>query len=363
MMRILKSPAKYVQGPGILREFGRYLQGMGNRLLILISENGEKRVGPMLDRCFSESTMTSQTVRFRGECCQAEIDRITALVKTDGCTAVAGIGGGKILDTAKAAAFQAGLPCVIVPTVASTDSPCSSLSVIYREGGEFDRYLFLDRCPDMVLVDTEVIAKAPAALLTAGMGDAMATWFEARACRASGKANQVGGAPTRAATALAELCWTVLRQSGPEALAAVRSGVSTPALEEIVEVNTYLSGVGFESGGLAAAHALQKGLSVIPALRRAYHGDKVAFCTLAQLMLENAPRKELDEVLAFCRSVGLPTTFKELGWAEPEAHLLRLAAEKACAPGSTIEHLPFPVTPEDVCRALVQADALGGCHR
>lgn len=359
MTRILKSPAKYVQGPGILREFDCYLQGMGQRLLILLSENGAKRMGAMLESCFQNGAVTVRQEIFRGECCRTEIDRVAALAKMDASTAIVGLGGGKILDTAKAAAFQTGLPCVIVPTVASTDSPCSSLSVIYQENGEFDTYLFLNHCPDMVLVDTEIIAKAPAALLAAGMGDAMATWFEARACRAAGKHNQVDGAPTRAATALAELCWTVLRRQGAAALRDVEAGISTPAVEDIVEVNTYLSGVGFESGGLAAAHALQKGLTLIPALHRAYHGNKVAFCTVAQLVMERAPQAELREVLTFCRSVGLPITLAELGWAEPEEAMLRLAAEKACVPGSTIHNLPFPVTAEDACRALAQADALG----
>lgn len=119
-------------------------------------------------------------------------------------TAVVGIGGGKILDTAKAVAHYAVLPAVIVPTVASTDSPCSSLSVVYLDSGEFDHYLFLNRCPDMVVVvDTAVVAKALVALLVAGMGDAMATYFEARTCRASGSDNQTAGKPTRAATGLA----------------------------------------------------------------------------------------------------------------------------------------------------------------
>lgn len=130
---------------------------------------------------------------FEGECSQTQIDRLADLGQERRCTAVIGIGDGKILDTAKAVAYELHIPSVIIPTVASTDSPCSSLSVIYHEDGTFDRYLLLDACPDMVLVDTEVIAKAPASLLAAGMGDAMSTRFEARACHASGSPNQVGG--------------------------------------------------------------------------------------------------------------------------------------------------------------------------
>jgi glycerol dehydrogenase len=79
---------------------------------------------------------------FRGECPQPHIDRLVERAKAEKSTVVVGISGDKILDTAKDVAYYAGLPVDIIPTVASTDSPCSSLSVIYQDNGEFDRYLF-----------------------------------------------------------------------------------------------------------------------------------------------------------------------------------------------------------------------------
>lgn len=359
MTKILKSPAKYVQGPDTLRTLDQYLQGMGQRLLVIISPNGMERMRDTLQSCFAGKPYELTYALFQGECSQRQIDQLTGRAEEQACTAVIGIGGGKILDTAKAVAYGAGLRSVIIPTVASTDSPCSSLSVIYRDNGEFERYLFLNTCPDMVLVDTSVIAKAPAALLAAGMGDAMATWFEARACGASGSPNQVGGQPTRAAAGLAAMCWDLLRQYGSQAMRDAEAGICSPALETIVEVNTYLSSVGFESGGLAAAHGIQKGFTMIPQLHRQYHGCKVAFCTLTQLVMEAAPEQEVDAVLRFCCDVGLPVCFADMGYPEPDPALLRLAAEKACVPGSTVHHMPFPVTPELIYEAMIKADALG----
>lgn len=364
MSKILKSPSKYVQGPGVLREFDRYLQGMGKHLLIIISQSGTKRICPTLEQCFADKPdYTLHYEVFRGECSQSQIDRLVDVCRANGCTAVVGIGGGKILDTAKGVAYYAELPVVIVPTVASTDSPCSSLSVVYRDSGEFERYLFLDCCPDMVLVDTEVITKAPVELLVAGMGDAMATWFEARACRASGKDNQVHAKPTRAATGLAAMCWDYLRQYGPQARRDAENGICSEAVEIIVEVNTYLSSVGFESGGLAAAHAIQKGFTFIPQLHGLYHGNKVAFCTLTQLVLENAPEEEVEAVLDFCCQVGLPVCFADMGYSDVDHARLYLAAEKACVDGSTIHNLPFPVSADMVYAALVKADALGSAYK
>lgn len=363
MSKILKSPAKYVQGAGVLYQFDQYLQGMGNRLLILISQSGTKRICPILDACFSGKEYTLHYEIFRGECSQQQIDRLTKCAKELACTAVVGIGGGKILDTAKGVAHYSELPAVIVPTVASTDSPCSSLSVIYHDNGEFERYLFLNTCPDTVLVDTDIIAKAPADLLVAGMGDAMATWFEARACRASGSNNQVTGQPTCAATGLAKMCWELLQRDGLKAIEAVQKDICTEELETIVEVNTYLSSVGFESGGLAAAHALQKGFTFIPELHALYHGNKVAFCTLVQLVMEQSSQEEIDAVMGFCCAVGLPICFADMGYEEIDHELLRLAADKACVSTSTIHHMPFNVTPDLVYDAMIEADRQGKKYR
>ncbi len=363
MSKILKSPAKYVQGPGVLQELDRHLQGMGNRLLVIISQSGTKRICPTLEQCFAGKDYTLHYEIFSGECSQNQIDRLTKSAKEHACTVVIGIGGGKILDTAKGVAHYAQLPVVIAPTVASTDAPCSSLSVIYHDNGEFDRYLFLNSCPNTVLVDTAVIARAPVELLVAGMGDAMATWFEARACRASGSNNQTAGKPTRTATGLAAMCWENLQRDGVQAKRDLEAGLCTEAVETVVETNTYLSSVGFESGGLAAAHAIQKGFTFIPQLHELYHGDKVAFCTLAQLMLEKAPQEEVDAVLVFCRAVGLPVCFADMGYTEVDHERLHLAAEKACVAGSTIHHMPFPVTAEMVYEALLAADAAGRAYQ
>lgn len=81
-------------------------------------------------------------VVFGGECLEEKIDRISEKAQAEGADAVVGVDVGKTLDTAKAVAIPAGLPVVIVPTVASTDAPTSSLSAIYTEEGELQEYRF-----------------------------------------------------------------------------------------------------------------------------------------------------------------------------------------------------------------------------
>lgn len=149
-----------------------------------------------------------------------------------------------------------------------------------------------------------------------------------------------GGKCTQAALALAELCYNTLIEEGEKAMLAAEQHVVTPALERVIEANTYLSGVGFESGGLAAAHAIHNGLTAIPDAHHYYHGEKVAFGTLTQLVLENAPVEEIETAAALCHSVGLPITLAQLDIKQDIPAKMRTVAEASCAEGETIHNMP-----------------------
>ena len=191
------------------------------------------------------------------------------------------------------------------------------------------------------------------------MGDALATYFEARACLQSNASNCVGGKSTLAAMSLAELCYETLMEDGVNAMLAVEQKVCTKAVENIIEANTYLSGIGFESGGLAGAHAIHNGLTAIEETHSLYHGEKVAFGTIVQLVLENAEDEEIAEVVDFCIEVGLPVTLEELGIKEVKPEQIMEVATLAAAEGDTLGNMPFDVTPEDVYAAIMGADAIG----
>ena len=362
MPQIIASPARYIQGRGALSELRLHGEKLGNKFFILVSASGKNRVDKILEGSVANSACEVHYEIFRGECSREEIDRVIAAFKDSGCDTVIGIGGGKILDTAKASAFYVKAPVIIVPTIASTDAPCSALSVIYSPEGVFKEYLFLPQSPNIVLVDSDIVAAAPSRLLVSGMGDALATYFEARACVASDSTNCVGGRASLAAFKLAELCYETLLQDGYQAKIAADNHTAVKALENIVEANTYLSGIGFESAGLAAAHAFHNGLTALKETHRFYHGEKVAFGTLVQLVLENA-RADLEKVYAFCESVGLPTTLGDLGIGKIDPVQLLEAAKIACAPGDTMGNMPFAVNPGMVLDAAITADALGRARK
>ena len=362
MLKVMQSPGKYIQGPNALSQIGHYVKLLSDTAFVIADEFVFKLVEATLTESLNKEKLQFKSMIFKGECSQNEIDRLGAGFKESGAKIVVGIGGGKTLDAAKAVAYYHQVPIVIVPTIASTDAPTSALSVIYTDSGEFESYLFYPKNPDVVIMDTTIIANAPERLLVAGMGDALATYFEARACVAANKTTMAGGLSTLASTSLATLCYETLLADGFKAKKAAENHVSTKALENIIEANTLLSGLGFESAGLAAAHAIHNGLTVIEECHDMYHGEKVAFGTLVQLVLENAPLEEIEEVLDFCTAVGLPVTLSQLGFEESAPHYhdkLKEAATLSCAEGETIHNMPFAVTSDDVYAAILTADRLG----
>lgn len=357
MARIFISPSKYVQGPGELARLGEYVKAYGAHALVVISAGGLRRSGDAISGSLEAAGVACTYDNFNGECSQAEIDRLVEVLRASGADVVVGVGGGKIFDTAKAVAAAVDVPVVIVPTIAATDAPCSALSVIYTDDGQFKEYQFFKQNPNLVLMDTEVIAKSPVRLTVSGMGDALATYFEARACKRSDATTCAGGHVTEAAMALARLCYETLISDGLKAKLALEAGACTESVEKIIEANTLLSGLGFESAGLAGAHAIHNGMTALPETHAYYHGEKVAFGTLTQLVLENA--EELYEVLDFCVEVGLPVTFAQLGVEDASWERVLEVAKLACAPTDTLGNMPFEVTPEKVASAMLAADAYG----
>ncbi|NLK07357.1 MAG: glycerol dehydrogenase [Firmicutes bacterium] len=360
MERVIIAPGRYIQGPGTIKNLGQHVSNFGERPLVVVDKGVVGILGETLKQSLHEHVQPLIEI-FEGECSKKEISR---LQKSAGSNAnvVIGVGGGKAIDTAKAVAHFMQIPVVVVPTIAATDAPTSALSVIYTEAGVFEEYLFLPRNPDLVLLDTEVIANAPPRFLASGMGDALATYFEAEACARSGAKSMAGGRTTLAALALARLCYETLLKYGEQAMWAVQNRAVTPALEAVVEANTLLSGIGFESSGLAAAHAIHNGFTALEGTETAYHGEKVAFSTLVQLVLEGRTIEEVEEVIGFCLAIDLPITLRQLGVEIVDPKALTRAAEVAAHPDETIHNMPFKVTASMVKDAILAADAMGRAY-
>ena len=361
MRRIFFAPSKYVQGADAINSIGTYAEKLGTNALLIGGKTALSICGETIQNCLQEKNILCHQELFNGECTDREINRLVDVCKDQGINLIIAAGGGKAIDTGKSVSHEMKTPIVVVPTIAATDAPCSSGAVIYSDEGVFEREIVLASNPDCVLVDTAIIAEAPTIFLVSGMGDALATFWEADTCVKSNKPNVLTGEfpPTLTAFALARLCYDILLEHGLLAKMAVEQNAVTPDVEAIVEANTLLSGLGFESGGLAAAHSIHNGFTVLKESSKTYHGQKVAFGTIVQLVLEGRPSKDLYEVLDFCLSIGLPVCMEDLHIANPTRKDIKKVAEATTAEEETIHATWFPVTTEMVEDAIWTANALG----
>jgi glycerol dehydrogenase len=362
MKKVLIAPRKYIQGRGVLSELGAYLKLLGQRPLVLWDPVVKQLVGQTVEETCRRAGLELVAVEFAGEATAAERARVGGLAAQAHADISVGIGGGKVLDVAKAVAVDNRIAMVTVPTIASNDSPTSAASVWYDEQHNFVTFDCWPFNPDIVLVDTQVVANGPVRAFVAGMGDALSTWVETEAAHKSRAQNIAGGLPTQAALMIARLCFETLLEHGLDAKRDVELHVVTPAVEKVVEANVLLSGLGFESGGLATAHMIGNLLSNVPACQAKglMHGEKVAFGIVTQLCLDDEmDADEKASIVDFEIAIGLPVTFAELNLAGVTRGQLQSIGDACAGPGSLCHNHPFKVTADDVIDAMFAADALG----
>jgi glycerol dehydrogenase len=357
-LAILGAPQRYLQGPDALDQLGVVARDHGKKPFVVADDIVETLLGGRITKALRDAGCDPVRGRFSGEITRPEIERLAAACRAAGADAVIAIGGGKAIDAGKFVKLQLGLPIIVVPSVASNDAPTSRVIVVYDAHHAIAEILTLPCNPEVVLVDTAVIAKAPARFFAAGIGDALSKKFEAEQGAKGGALNLFKGRPTATAVAMGAMCYDVIRRHGLAAMDAVRRQEVTEDLEHTVEATIFLSGLAFESGGLSAAHAMTRGLTSCAGTRDALHGEMVSFGLMVQLVLEGRDEAFLADLRGFCRAVGLPVSLKDLGLDQPTAEDFRLMAERSM----TAAYIKFMTVPVDAGRlqaAIRRADALG----
>jgi glycerol dehydrogenase len=356
---VMAAPQRYIQGPGVISRIGRYI-GIINvkRAAILASRRAIVAEGARVTESLHSNHIESVDCIFDGECSLPEIEKHVAALKDENIDCLIAVGGGKPVDAGKSIAWRLDIPVVIVPTLASNDAPCSALSVLYTPEGASDVVEFYPTSPTLVVIDTDIVADANERYLVAGMGDAMATWYEARVCLNNLDARTpLGARPTIAACAMAEICAHTLFEHGEAAAKSVVANQNGTALEKVVEANTLLSGIGFESGGLALAHPMALAYTQIDELHTNYlHGEMVAMGTMVQLAMEQSG--DAKKVAQFFARVGLPIHLGQFSMSPQDTNKLDIIIESAMANANS-HQMPMVVTEDLLLRAIMDAHELG----
>jgi glycerol dehydrogenase-like iron-containing ADH family enzyme len=349
---LILAPAHLYRGSGILPSLPLHL--LGSRVLIIGGKQSLRLAQPALTQALHNYPSTSADWTTYGiDCSETELERLRTVGRTHPISGIVGVGGGKALDTAKLIAHQLQCPIITVPTSAATCAAWTALSNIYSNQGAFQRDVPLNRAPEALVLDYDLIRTAPNRTLRAGIGDALAKWYEASVS---------SGSTTDALVIAAVQQARVLRDLLLQQSAAALQEVGSTAWQQVVDACICLAGVVGGLGGAkcrtVAAHAVHNGLTHLLAHRTSWHGEKVAFGILVQLRLEEilqgsqlalAARRQL---LEFYRQIQLPTTLADLQLTDLSSEDLQTVASVACTPTSDIHHLPFRVSPEALVVAL-----------
>lgn len=351
---------RYIQGPGEINNVFALGKKYGSNFCFIIDSGVfdmiKEKIESIEDKCGCEYSYKS----FFGECCKENVEALAEQVKASGCDVVFGVGGGKVLDVVKLVKDEADVACIIVPTSASSDAPAADWAAVYDINGVHLGGVPTRRSTELVLVDSAIIANAPARLFAAGIADALVTWFEAEANYKALTPNYIGRgyAISKAGMAIARVCYETLIEEGKQAYDAVKDKLLTDAVEDIIEANVLLSGLGFMNAGCAAAHGVHNGISELQESNKYLHGEKVAFGLVCELVLENASMELTEKLMAFMDSLDLPITLDQMG-IELSDENLDIIVNHTFYKNALIHREPVVVTPEKVRTAIVAANALG----
>ena len=289
-------PEKNIAIPSILKVSKGTLKDVGEYLAIDGLMNAVVYFGNGLIDLFGDTVMTS--LKEAGvsvlEYCELDTVNIDDIIDlafgiNSHAQVILGIGGGKVIDAAKYAAYLRKLPFFSIPTSSSSDGFSSSSASLLIDG---KRHSVPARMAYGIIVDTDVIKSAPDKFIYSGIGDmvskitAIYDWqFEV--------ANGVG---------------TMVDSAVMVAKKAVNSFVRTPYedihddifLRELLD-SLAMSGIANEIAGGSLptsgsehliSHALDKLLDV-PGL----HGIQVGVATYIMAVVQDHRYERIDKVL------------------------------------------------------------------
>ncbi len=351
-------PTNYIQNQGILSDTASWVQKFGTKPFLLAGPTAWSIAGPAIEQSLQENRLDFQLEMFQGHCSDQELDRVLSKVDPSH-DIIIGVGGGQCLDMAKLVANRLRLPVMTVSTLASTCAASSALSIIYTPEHVFVRMEEFDQCPVAVLVDPDIIAHAPARYLSAGIGDTLVKWYEAYPIN-QGRAQN---AKTKAGLKIAELVKELLLEYGETAILECNQNETGEALSQVIDANILLGGIvgglGRDTCAASGAHAIHYGMTIIPEMQEAFHGELVAYGLLCQLKLEEKSDEEIIQLMHYYQKINLPISLFDLGLQDIREEDLRQAASKACAPEQTIHQLPFPIIEEKVYESFLYIHDLG----
>jgi glycerol dehydrogenase-like iron-containing ADH family enzyme len=361
-MFTVKAPKQYVSEPGALRRSGELIAGIGKRAAIIAGRKALAVAGPELLSSLENAGISYSIHEFDGyvtaQALQETADAIER-IPSEAPALIIGVGGGRVLDLAKAAGDKLALPVVTVPTIAATCAAWSALTVLYDGHGVFGQGLELQEAPVLVLADTDILAAAPRRYLASGISDTLVKWYEIAPLITRGQ-EQIHN---RANLATAGLALEILEAHAREAYRIAGQGIASPAFKETADAVIFLAGqAGSIVGDVVKAnlsHAIHNSLTHWEQTHGCLHGEKVAFGLVTQLFLEGRIETEIRPLVELLHDLDQPLTLEKLGLAGSPGPFAAEIARKVNIGKAIAEQLSFSVAAEEIEQAILNTDRIG----
>ncbi len=357
MLELFISPGKYVSGYDNIDKLGQEVEKLGKKPMVLFDKNIEKIIEKGLNSLKNKFDM--EFTYFEGECCFEEIKRITDLIIDKKCDVIVGLGGGKTMDTAKAAGYDANVKIVTVPTIAATCACWASHSAVYTKEGIAHSYYSIYKNADLVFMDKKICSEAPVRYIVSGMVDTLAKWIETKAYTGPIENKNT---ELEIAIMLAKKSYNEILEYGEKAVEDVKNGVYSKEVDMMLEHNILtaglVGGIGGEACRAVAAHAINNGFTALPRIyNNNLHGEVVGFGNLVQLILDGT-KDEAIKIAKFCKKIGSPITLEEMGYGEISEDSLEKVINKSMYREETMWNLPYKVDFNRVKEAILEANSL-----
>ncbi|MFW5402291.1 iron-containing alcohol dehydrogenase family protein [Yersinia sp. 1252 StPb PI] len=357
-MLAIKTPQNYLNQDGVTEKVGQFIAPLAQKVLIVTSPRAWQSVGVSVITSLQRHHISFHISYLPGDCTRTAIDALVVQAQQLGSELILGVGGGRVLDSAKAVGETLGqLPVITLPTIAATCAAWSPISVIYDEAGAHIGPLSLTRLPVWVLVDSQTIARTAPRYLNAGIVDALAKWYEFLPYLRKGD----DGLALILKSQVAKQALDTFNTYGQQAIAANQRQEVSVALRKVIDAVIALAGLANSMADdiprIGIAHAIHNSMTRLPELHHWLHGEKVGFGLVVQSFIEHEQEADRDELLSLLHRFGCPLTLEDLGFKHNDEQVKKIAKGVVIAP-HIAARLPFSLAWERIEQALLSTQNL-----
>ena len=357
----LVSLPSFLFGRNVYPRLPQLMRPFGKRFAVVGGVTAMEKALPSLKAAIKDTEFELLcALPFGGACTVSAMDRLAGQLAPLSPDFIIGMGGGKAIDTAKGVAHKLGLPLVSLPTLVSNCAPITALSVVYKDEGPFDSFMFFDGPPALTVIDLDIAAGAPAKYFRAGMGDTLAKHLESTFSARGDQLGKTMDHMSAIGVALSSTCYDPILTFGRQALDEAERHEAGAAYEicarSIILSAGLVSLMADDNYNCALAHATCYGLQLFEHVEREYlHGDLVAYGAMVQLMVDG--QEERAKALKdFLTTLGTPVTLREMN--VPLERSALEATLKEATTGPDMAHIPYDITPDMVFDAMRRVEML-----